>query len=55
MHPEMCLYKVQEELNCMEELDVSQSTPWCTGMVVVPKKPESETPCLERGLFYTKS
>lgn len=34
--------KVQEELNRMEEMgviqNVSQPTPWCAGMVVVPKK-----------------
>ena len=43
--------KVQEELSCMEAMgvieEVSQPTPWCTGMVVVPKKSGSVTICVD--------
>ena len=43
--------KVQEELNRMEEIGViqkvSQPTPWCAGMVVVPKKSGSIRICVD--------
>ena len=43
--------KVQEELNRMEEIGViqkvSQPTPWCAGMVMVPKKSGSIRICVD--------
>ena len=39
--------KVQEELNRMEALEVEEATPWCAGMVVVPKKEGALRICVD--------
>ena len=45
--------KVQEELTCMASLGVNSQvevpTPWCAGMVVVPKKSGSVRICVDFG------
>ena len=43
--------KVQEELQCMEAMGViekvSMPTPWCTGMMVVPKRSAAVRICMD--------